>query len=134
MTSGNAHLWDYAIRYGFYFAFAWAALYLRRWQKRRKESIAQSWPSTEARIHGATVLPVPKTNRFLVTLQYSYFIQEYRSGTYVHEFSKEENADDFARQMKDKKIQIRYNQSNPDKSVLEQSVVEQHALLAPRFG
>ena len=134
MTSGNAHLWDYAIRYGFYFAIAWAGLYFRRWQKRRKESIAQSWPSVEGRIHGGTVVPIPKTTRFLVTLQYSYFIEEYRSGKYVHEFSKETEADDFARQMKDKKIQIRYNQSNPDKSVLEQSVVEQHVLLAPRFG
>ena len=36
--------------------------------------------------------------------------------------------------MKDKRIQIRYNQSNPDKSVLEQSVIEQHVMLAPRFG
>jgi hypothetical protein len=36
--------------------------------------------------------------------------------------------------MKDKRVHIRYKQSNPDKSVLEQSVVEQHILLAPRFG
>ena len=36
--------------------------------------------------------------------------------------------------MKDKSVQIRYKQSNPNKSVLEQSVIEQHILLAPRFG
>jgi hypothetical protein len=36
--------------------------------------------------------------------------------------------------MKDKRVQIRYNQSNPNNSVLEQSVIEQHILLTPRFG
>jgi hypothetical protein len=36
--------------------------------------------------------------------------------------------------MREQRVQVRYNQSNPAKSVLEQSVVEQHILLAPRFG
>jgi hypothetical protein len=33
--------------------------------------------------------------------------------------------------LKDKRVHIRYKQSNPNKTVLEQSVVEQHAILAP---
>jgi hypothetical protein len=36
--------------------------------------------------------------------------------------------------MKDKPVQIRYKPSNPDKSVLEQRVIEQHILLTPHFG
>jgi hypothetical protein len=36
--------------------------------------------------------------------------------------------------MKGQRVQVRYKQSSPEKSVLEQSVVEQHILLAPRFG
>jgi hypothetical protein len=35
--------------------------------------------------------------------------------------------------LKDKRVQIRYKQSNPNKSVLEQRVVEQIVLLAPRY-
>jgi hypothetical protein len=134
MTSDYSHLWSYGIRYGLYFAFAWGAVYFRRWQKRRREMIAQGWPSVEGVIVSGQVMPVPKTTRFHATLQYTYFKDEYRTGKYIHEFNKEEDADNFVRQLKDKRVQIRYKESNPDKSVLEQSVVEQHVLLAPRFG
>lgn len=123
------------VRYGVYFAFAWAAVYWRRWQKRRQETVAQGWPSVEAVILSGQVAPLPKTSCFLATLQYTYYIDgDYRTGKYIHEFAKEIDADDFVRQLKDKRIPIRYNPSNPDKSVLEQSVVEQQAQLAPRFG
>jgi hypothetical protein len=134
MASHLSHLWVYGIRYGLYFAFAWAAVYWRRWQKRRRESIAQGWPSVEARIISGQVAPLPKTSCFLATLQYTYFVEEYRTGTYVHEFPKEIDADEFVRQLKDKRVQVRYNQAKPDKSVLEQSVVAQHFVLTPRFG
>jgi hypothetical protein len=134
MSSDYSHLWAYGIRYGLYFVFAWSAVYFRRWQKRRREMIAQGWPSVEGVIVSSQVTPIPKTTRFHATLQYTYFVDEYRTGKYIHEFQKESDADDFVRQLKDKRLQIRYKQSNPDKSVLEQSVVEQHVLLAPRFG
>ena len=134
MEAGDTHLWGYAVRYGLYFGIAWAAVYWRRWRKRRRELAAQGWPSTEGVIVSTKVTPVPKTTYFHATLQYTFFLDEYRTGTYVQEFSRESEADDFARQMKDKRIQIRYMQSNPNKSVLEQSVIEQHVMLAPRLG
>ncbi len=134
MTTHYSHLWVLGIRFGVYFSFAWAAVYWRRWQKRRRETIAQDWPSVQGVILNGQVAPVPKTSCFLATLQYSYYVEEYRTGRYIHEFAKETDADDFVRQLKDKRVQIRYKLSNPDKSVLEQSVVEQHARLAPRFG
>ena len=65
---------------------------------------------------------------------YTYFVEEYRTGKYTHEFAKKADAEDFVAKMREQRIQVRYNQSNPAKSVLEQSVVEQHILLAPRFG
>jgi len=43
MTPHFSHLWVLGIRYGTYFAFAWAAVYWRRWQKRRREIVAQGW-------------------------------------------------------------------------------------------
>jgi hypothetical protein len=134
MAPHLSHLWVLGIRYTLYFAFAWGAVAWRRWQKRRRETVAQGWPSIEGVILDGQVTPAPKTSCFLATLQYTYFIDEYRIGKYIHEFAKESDADDFVRQLKDKRVPIRYNQSNPDNSVLEQSVVEQHAQLAPRFG
>jgi len=128
------HFWTYLLKWPIYFVAGWSAIYYRRWRKNRDESTAQGWPSVDGLIVGGKVLPVPKTKRFLANLQYAYFVEEYRSGKYIHEFANEADADDFVRQMKDKRVQIRYNQSNPDKSVLEQSVIEQYVLLAPRFG
>jgi hypothetical protein len=127
-------LWILSIKWFFGFAAGWGTLYLRRWQKSRREAGAQGWPSVEGRISSGKVVPIPKTSRFLATLQYIYFLEEYRTGKYTHEFSRESDADDFVRNMRDQRVHIRYKQSNPDKSVLEQSVVEQHILLAPRFG
>jgi hypothetical protein len=119
-------------RYGSYFAAAWGALFIRRWIKRHRERVAQSWPIVEGVILGGTVTRIRRTSHFHATLDYTYFVGEYRTGKYIHEFSTEANADAFVRLMKDKRVHIRYKQSNPNKTVLEQSVVEQHAMLAPR--
>jgi len=128
------HVWVYLLKWPLYFIAGWGAIYLRRWRKSRQENIAQGWPSVEGRIMSGNFVPIPKTNQFHATLEYTYFVEEYRSGKYHHDFSSESEAGDFVRQMKDKRVHIRYNPSNPDKSVLEQSVIEQHVLLAPRFG
>jgi Protein of unknown function (DUF3592) len=130
----HLHVSVYLLKWPLSFVAGWAAIYFRRWRKSRQENIAQGWPSVEGRILNGTVAPIPKTNHFHATLQYTYFVEEYRSGKYTHDFPSESEADEFVRQMKDKRVQIRYNQSSPDKSVLEQSVVEQHVLLTPRFG
>jgi hypothetical protein len=144
MTTDFSYHWAYWIRragfsfvtfkYVFGFVAAWGGLYLRRWHKKRNEETAQSWPMVEGRIAGAKVEAIAQTSRYLARVQYTYFIDEYRLGEYTHEFSKRPEADDFVRQLKDKRVQVRYNQSNPAKSVLEQSVIEQLVLLAPRFG
>jgi len=127
-------LWILSFKYGLGFIAAWGGIYFRRWQKRRGEENAQGWPSAEGRISSGKVVAIPKTSRFLATLEYIFFLEEYHTGKYNHEFTKEDDANDFVSAMKDKRVHIRYKQSNPDKSVLEQSVVEQHILLAPRFG
>jgi hypothetical protein len=57
-------------------------------------------------------------------VQYTYFVEEYRLGQYIHEFAKESDAENFARQIRNQRVQIRYKQSNPNKSVLEQRVLE----------
>ncbi len=130
----HPRLWADVFKYTLYLVGGWGVVLFRRWKKTHDENIAQGWPSTEGRIQDGKVARIPKTTHFLATLTYTYFIEEYRTGKYTHEFSKESDADDFIRQMKGKSIQIRYKQSDPNKSVLEQSVIEQHILLAPRFG
>jgi hypothetical protein len=58
-------------------------------------------------------------------LDYSYFVEEYRSGRYSQVFSSEDEADDFTKTMRDKNVLIHYNPLKPDDSVLEESDVEQ---------
>jgi hypothetical protein len=134
MTPHISRVYLLIIRYGVYFAFAWAAVYWRRWRKRSRETSAQAWPSVEAVILTGQVTPAPKTSCFTATLQYTYFVDEYHTGIYIHEFAKEIDADEFVRQFNNKRVPIRYKLSNPDKSVLEQSTVEQYAKPAPRFA
>jgi hypothetical protein len=128
------HGWIYLFKWPLAFVAGWAGIHLQRWRKQRAEAAAQGWPSVDGRISGGVVKPIPKTKRFLATLTYTYFVGEYRTGKYIHEFSNESDADNFIRTMKDKNVQIRYKESNPDTSVLEQRTIEQHILLTPRFG
>ncbi len=129
-----SHSFIYFLKWPLAFVAGWAGIHYQRWRKQRDEDVAQGWPSVDGRIAGGTVKPVPKTKRFLATLNYTYFVGEYRTGKYVHEFASEPDADEFVRTMKDKHVQIRYKESNPAKSVLEQRTIEQHILLTPRFG
>jgi len=128
------HLWIYFLKWPLYFLACWTAILYRRWRKSRNENTAQGWPSVEGVIISGKVTPIPKTSQFHASLQYTYFVGEYRTGKYDHDFSSEADADNFVRQMKDKRIQIRYKESNPDKSVLEQRAIEQYILLTPNFG
>jgi len=132
MTPGTVSLCKAIFRGVSYFVAAWGALFIRRWLKRHRERVAQSWPLVDGVILGGKVERIRKTSYFRAILQYTYFVREYRTGEYFHEFSSEADADAFVRLMKDKRVHIRYKRSNPGKTVLEQSVVEQHVLLAPR--
>ena len=127
----SARVWIPLLKWPLSFLAGWSAIFIRKWRKTRDENAAQGWPSIEGRIISSVASRIEKTNRFMVTLQYSFFLEEYHYGKYIHDFSSENDANEFARQMKDKRVQIRYKQSNPDKSVLEQSTIEQHIMLAP---
>jgi hypothetical protein len=129
------HLWFYLLKWPLAFVAGWAGIHIRRWRKARAEDAAQGWPSVEGRIASGDFKEIPKTKRWLAVLNYTYFVGgEYRTGKYVHEFMSVDEAGDFVRAMKDKHVQIRYKESNPNKSVLEQRTIEQYILLTPRFG
>jgi hypothetical protein len=126
-------IWLYTIRFGVYLAFAWGAVAWRNWRRRRNETAARDWPTADAVILAGSVAPIPKTSCFLATLQYTYFAVEYHTGTYTQNFPREIDADDFVRRLKDQRIPIRYNPAHPEKSVLEQSTLEQHLKPAARL-
>jgi hypothetical protein len=103
-------------------AFASAAI--AAWWHRRTQKIALEWPSIEGCVQFVSVAPITDSSSYSATLEYSYFVEEYRSGSYSQEFPSEEEANNFAQGMKDKRIPIHYNPRDPDKSVLEDEDVD----------
>lgn len=106
----------------------------KRYQKRRQRRAIESWPSAEACILGGYGHVHREGSRsHWVELTYTYFVDEYRSGKYVRKFRKEEEAEEFIRKIKDKRLQLRYNPAKPDESVLLEHDVEMQALVAPQL-
>lgn len=110
-----------------------AAMGVRRIiQKRLQQKAMEGWPATDARIQSASVHR--EGRRHWVEITYSYYVGEYRAGTYVRAFKREQQADDFVRQMKEKAVRTHYNESDPDRSVILDRDIEMIVLLAPQYG
>jgi hypothetical protein len=99
------------------------------WWHKHKEKIALNWPSIEGRVQFASVAPIQDSSSYSATLQYSYFVGEYRSGEYTEIFDSENGADKFVEMMKDQKVPVRYNPKDADDSLVEEADVEQYAPL-----
>jgi hypothetical protein len=105
----------------------------RLYQRRRQGRAAAGWPSTDATVQSGKVHK-QGARQYWVELTYIYFVEEYRSGKHVHRFRKEAEADDFLGQIKDKRIQIRYNPAKPDESAILDRDLEMVVLLSPLRG
>jgi hypothetical protein len=102
----------------------------RLYQKWRQNRAMAGWPATDATIQSGEVHK--KGWRSLwAEITYTYYVGEYRSGKYLRHFRSEEDADQFVRQVNDKRVQVHYNASDPDKSVILERDLEMIALLAP---
>jgi hypothetical protein len=121
-----------AAKYGLPFLGAWAVIGWRRFRHNQKNDAARGWPSVDGIIVAGKVTPIPKTTLFLATITYSYFVEEYRAGKYLREFSKESDADEFARDLKDRRLQIRYKPNHPDTSILDETALAQHVAIPLR--
>lgn len=106
---------------------------ISRWLYKRKQEAALDWPSIEGSVQFATVSLIRDSTWYSVTLQYSYFVGEYRSGEYSQNFPTESDADDFAKAMKDKKVQVSYNPAKPEDSILDESSIPQQAMFSTRI-
>jgi len=110
-----------------------AAFGLRKlFQKLRQKRAIAGWPATEATIQSAKVHQ-EGVRRYWAEITYSYYVGEYRAGTYLRRFRKEDDADEFVRQLRDKRIQVRYKDSDPDNSVILDRDIEMVALLTPQL-
>jgi hypothetical protein len=102
------------------------------YQKWRQNKAMAGWPATDATIQSGKVHK-KGWRSYWVELTYTYYVGEYRSGKHVHQFRSEENADEFVRQVKDRRVQVHYDSSDPDKSVILDRDLEMIALLAPQL-
>ena len=111
---------------------ALAAFGVRRlYQKWRQNKATAGWPATDGTIQSGEVHK--QGLRYWVELTYTYYVGEYRSGKHVHHFRREEDADEFVRQVKEKHVQVHYNASKPENSVILDRDLEMVALMAPQF-
>ena len=102
------------------------------YQKWRQKRAIEGWQAAEARIlWGKVHREGPR--RIWAEITYSYFVDEYRSGTYIRKFRHEEDADEFVRQAKEKRLQVRYDGSAPEKSVFLDRDIEMVILAAPEY-
>ena len=101
------------------------------YQSRRQTKAMEGWPSTQANIQSGTVHS--EGGRHWAEITYTYYIDEYRVGTYVRNFKREEDADDFVRQIKDKRLQVHYKPTAPDTSVILDRDLEMVVLLIPQY-
>ncbi len=110
-----------------------AAFGMRKlYQKLRQKRAIAGWPATEATIQSAKVHQ-EGVRSYWAEVTDSYYVGEYRAGTYLRRFRKEDDADEFVRQLRDKRIQVRYKDSDPDSSVILDRDVEMVALLTPEL-
>jgi len=101
-------------------------------QKQRQKKAMDGWPTTEATVQLGRVQKEGLRN-YWAEITYSYHVGEYRSGTYIRHFHSEEQAEDFVRQLKNRRIQVRYKESDPENSVILDRDLELIGLLAPQL-
>jgi Protein of unknown function (DUF3592) len=106
------------------YPIAFAAVAIANWWHKHQQKVALAWPSVEGRVEGITTAPGRDGKSCTVTAQYSYFLGEYQSGSFFRFFSTEDEADDFAHGIKDKRIQVRYDPSTPEKSLVEEDAID----------
>ena len=104
----------------------------RFYQRWRQNKAMAGWPATDATVQSAKAHK-QGWRSYWAEVAYTYYVSEYRSGTYVRKFRREEDADAFVREVKDKRVQVHYDPANADKSVILDRDLEMIVLLAPQY-
>jgi hypothetical protein len=91
------------------------------WRARRMLRGSETWPTVDGRIlyghaknlsDGVSALWYAEMSYSFTTLQGDYY-----AGTFDHRTGNEEEADEYARRMKDARVSVRYKPGNPEISV-----------------
>jgi hypothetical protein len=77
------------------------------------------WIPVNGRILSGEVKDLPNLKQWVVSLTYSYFVGEFRSGQYSSMFGSEAEAADYLREARDEQVIIRHHPSRPDRSTLD---------------
>ena len=107
----------------------WVRKQVQKWKQNRA---IEGWPATDATIQSGQVQKQGLWS-YWAEVTYTYYVDEYRVGKYVRHFRREDHADDFVREIKDKRVHVHYEANNPDKSVILDRDLEMIALLAPQY-
>ncbi len=104
----------------------------RFYQKWRQKKAMEGWPATDATIRSGRTRKESFRSHW-AEITYTYYVGEYRSGKYVRRFRHADEAAGFVREVKDKRVLVHYDPSNPDRSVVLDRDLEMIAMLVPQF-
>jgi len=124
MTPDWHHLWRIAERFDYLVTLALGGVAVAGrcyWQKLREDRAA-AWPSADALIQSVSVRP---HDGYDVQVGYRYYaMQEYRYGKYRRHFRSKAPAEQFADAIRGRSLQIRYDETKPEVSVLMERDLE----------
>jgi hypothetical protein len=85
------------------------------WQKLRQRRAA-AWPSADGEVQ---FVDIKAKNGYTVIAEYRYYARsEYRNGKYSRHYRRKTHAQEFADAIRGRHIQVRYQEDNPDVSVV----------------
>jgi hypothetical protein len=120
MTALPPHWWrhlltDFNFLHSFWPYLLGAAGGRTLWQKLRQRRAA-AWPSADGEVQHANV---EHKNGYQVVLEYRYFARsQYHYGKYMRGFRQKKDADAFADALHGRHIQVRYQEDEPEVSVV----------------
>ncbi len=109
--------------------FGAGAVAFKTWQQRARQQRAAMWPSADAVIQS---VPVRPQQGYWVEAEYRFYArQEYHYGKYRRHFFRKASAQQFASAIVGRHVQVRYDQEDPEVSVLLDRDLEMTAVAPP---
>ncbi|HEY1809682.1 MAG TPA: DUF3592 domain-containing protein [Acidobacteriaceae bacterium] len=105
-----------------------AAVVFRNWWQRMRENRAIMWPSAQGEVQAATVKK--SQQGCWVQVSYRYYARgEYRYGKYRRHFRRQAAAQAFAKAIRGRSIQVRFEEAKPGESVLLEQDLQMTGML-----
>lgn len=106
--------------------FGFGAVAFKTWQQRRRQQRAAMWASSDAIIQS---VPLRPQHGYWVEAEYRFYVrQEFHYGKYRRHFFRKASAEQFASAIQGRHVQVRYNEEDPEYSVLLDRDLEMAAM------